>query len=138
MHDELANAIAAVCCPGNEEFKKMYDMHHFGVDRTLFLVRKVDTHVTRDVAKCVVERCERCQSIDSALSRQEPNNIHVKENCCSLAFDVTHYLQNLDFGPGLVKDQRKIPPENTTEISKLVEDIFLERGSIDEVLKSQR
>lgn len=55
-------------------------MHHFGVDRNLFLARKVDIHVNRDAEKFAGERCERCQSIDSAPSRHESNNINVKEN----------------------------------------------------------
>lgn len=80
MHDEPVNIIAAVYCPGNEELNKLYDIHYFAMDRNLFLARKVDTHVIRDAEKFVVERCERCKSIDSAPSRHESNNIHVEEN----------------------------------------------------------
>lgn len=49
------NTITDVCHPGNE-LKRLHNMHHFGVDRTLFLARKVDHHVTRDAVKCVVKR----------------------------------------------------------------------------------
>ena len=66
MQGEPVSTIAAVCNPENDEIRKMYDMHHSGMDKTLFLARKVDPHTTRDAVKCVVERC---QSIDPAPSR---------------------------------------------------------------------
>ena len=35
-----------------------------GVDRTIYLARKIDPSVTKAEVKRVVRRCERCQSID--------------------------------------------------------------------------
>ena len=36
-------------------------MHHLGVDRSLYLARKVDPAVTRQSVQRVVKGCERCQ-----------------------------------------------------------------------------
>ena len=40
--------------------------HHVGVDRTLYLARKIDPSVTKVGVQKVVKCCERCQSIDPA------------------------------------------------------------------------
>ena len=47
-----------------EEVNVMLDRHHNGVERTWFLVKKVDPVVTKECVKEVVCRCSRCQSID--------------------------------------------------------------------------
>ena len=41
-------------------------MHHLGMDRSLYLVRKIDPTVTRQSVQRVVKGWERCQRIDPA------------------------------------------------------------------------
>lgn len=66
-------------------------MHHMGVDRTLFLARKVDPSVTREAVRQVVRSCKRCQSIDPTLSVHESGEVRVGQNWSRFAVDVTHY-----------------------------------------------
>ena len=42
------------------------EMHHLGVDCSLYLARKVDPTVTRQSVQRVVKGCELCQRIDPA------------------------------------------------------------------------
>lgn len=132
-------AAVAICCLNEDTLKDLHDMHHFGVDRTLFLARKVDPRITKEAVRTVVERCSRCQSIDPAPSRHEAGEVQVAENWSRLAIDVTHYRQRpylsmVDCGPGRVAIWREIKAENAGEIAKVLEEVFLERGPVTEVL----
>ena len=127
-----------VCCIG-EEVKELHEMHHFGRDRTLFLARKVRPGTTQEEVKEVVENCRECQSIDPAPSRHEAGELHVAEDWKRLAIDVTHfhhklYLSMVDCGPGRFAIWKEIRAETALEISKIVEELFLERGPVEEVL----
>ena len=69
----------------------------------------------------------------------ERGEIHVNENWRRLALDVTHYRQGLylsmiDCGPGRVAIWRKFRTETAVEIGGILNEIFLERGPVDEVL----
>ena len=137
--DMSAQSQSPVCCTGVLNIKELHGMHHMGVDRTLFLARKVDPMVTREAVRRVVSGCERCQSIDPAPVVHERGEIHVNENWRRLALDVTHYRQGLylsmiDCGPGRVAIWRELRTETAVEIGSILNEIFLERGPVDEVL----
>ena len=137
--DVSAQSQSPVCCTGVLNIKELRGMHHMGVDRTLFLARKVDPMVTREAVRRVVSGCERCQSIDPAPVVHERGEIHVNENWRRLALDVTHYRQGLylsmiDCGPGRVAIWRELRTETAVEIGSILNEIFLERGPVDEVL----
>ena len=51
---------ALVCCLRIEELEELHGMHHMGVERTLYLVRKVDPHIKREEVQKVVKNCIRC------------------------------------------------------------------------------
>ena len=53
-------------CSVREDLKDLHNMHHFGMERTLYLVRKVNPNITMEAVKEVVEQCRECQSIDLA------------------------------------------------------------------------
>lgn len=130
---------AMVCCVGAPSVKELHQMHHMGVDRTLFVARKVDPAVTRDNVRQVVRLCDRCQSIDPAPTVHESGEIRVDDDWKRLAVDVTHYRQGLflsmvDCGPGRVAIWRELRAENAEEIAGVLNEIFLERGPVDEVL----
>ena len=48
-------------CAGAVSLREMHEMHHLGVDRSLYLARKVDPTVTRQSIQRVVKGCEWCQ-----------------------------------------------------------------------------
>lgn len=114
-------------------------MHHMGVDRTLFVARRVDPTVTREKVRQVVRECDRCQVIDPAPRVHEPGSLRVENDWKRLAVDVTHYrhqlyLSMVDCGPGRVAIWRELRAENAEEIARILNEIFLERGPVEEVL----
>ena len=128
-----------VCCVGAASIRELHRMHHMGVDRTLFVARKVDPAVTREKVRQVVRQCDRCQSIDPAPSVHESGEIWVDKDWKRLAVDVTHYrhgmyLSVVDCGPGRVAIWRELRAEKADEIAGMLNQIFLERGPVDEVL----
>lgn len=130
---------ALVCCTGVTSVEDLHQMHHMGVERTLFVARKVDPTVSRDEVRQVVRHCSRCQSIDPAPVVHEAGTIRVKEDWTRLAVDVTHYRQELylsmvDCGPGRVAVWRKLRAENAEIIAGVLNELFLERGPVEEVL----
>ena len=63
---EGATTEKASVCAGAIDLEKVHNMHHVGVERTLFLARMIDPNVTRRSVQEVVSGCEMCQSIDPA------------------------------------------------------------------------
>ena len=126
-------------CAGGIELKEGHDVHHMGVERTLFLARKIDPTVTREEAKKVVQSCEQCQSINPAPVLHEKGALHVPKNWERLAIDVTHYrsvpyLTMVDCGPGRFAIWRKLSHETAACIIQQLEEVFFERGPVDEIL----
>ncbi|KAK3889084.1 hypothetical protein Pcinc_006959 [Petrolisthes cinctipes] len=60
---------AKLCCVGVPSVRELHQMYHMGVDRTLFVARKVDPAITREKVRQVVRQCDRCQSIDPCPER---------------------------------------------------------------------
>ena len=128
-----------ICCMGVSDVKELHGMHHMGVERTLFLARKLDPEITREAVKRVVRGCDRCQSINPAPVTHERGELHVTVNWKRLAIDVTHYRQALylsmiDCGPGRFAIWRELKMENAAEVGTILNEVFLERGPVDEVL----
>ena len=128
-----------LCCVGIPSVEELHQMHHMGVDRTLFVARRVDPAVTREKVRQVVRECDRCQVIDPAPVVHEPGRIRVESDWKRLAVDVTHYrhqlyLSMVDCGPGRVAIWRELRAENAEDIARTLNEIFLERGPVEEVL----
>ena len=119
--------------------RDQHDLHHMGVDRSLYLARLTDPTVTRAEVAKVVRSCERCQSINPAPVKHSPGNLSVDKTWSRIAVDVTHYqnvpfLSIIDCGPGRLAVWRRIPNETAENICDILEEIFLERGPVEEVL----
>ena len=89
-----------------EDLKDQHNMHHFGKERTLYLVSKVNPNITIEAVQEAVKQCKECQSIDPVQNR-EKKELHLTENWKRLAIDVMHYhhelyLTMIDCGPGRV------------------------------------
>ncbi|KAF2354244.1 Integrase catalytic core [Trinorchestia longiramus] len=118
---------------------EVHNKHHVGVDRPLYLARKMDPNISREDVKRVVRACERCQSIDPAPLKHETGEVSVKNNWCRLAIDVMHYrgrpyLSMVDCSPGRFAVWRELRRENTECIITELINIFLERGPVDKSL----
>lgn len=121
------------------DVKESHDMHHMGVERTLFLARKVDPAVTKEAVKRIVKECIECQSIDPAPVNHQQGILGVDRNWKRVAIDVTHfknvpYLTIVDCGPGRLAIWKKLVRESADIISSVLEEIFLERGPVEEIL----
>ncbi|XP_076032416.1 uncharacterized protein LOC143020143 [Oratosquilla oratoria] len=134
-HDEKFE----VCAAGLLCAKELHGTHHLGVDRSLFLARKVDPNISMEEVRRAVKACIRCQSIDPASSPHSAGELSVRENLRRLAVDVTHHrrgrhLSMVECGPGRFAIWRELKAEIVEEIARVMNEIFLERGSVNEVL----
>lgn len=70
-----------VCCvSANIDLRQMHNMHHMGVDRSLYLAHKVDPTIAKEAVRKVVQSYQQCQSIDPAPGTHHAGEISVKEN----------------------------------------------------------
>ena len=74
------------CC-SELDIQEVHNRHHMGVDKTLYLARKIDPSVTKADVKEVVRCCERCQSIDPAPVMHKKGEIAIAKNWSRLAID---------------------------------------------------
>ena len=126
------------CCSGLN-IQEVHNRHHMGVEKTLYLARKLDPSVTKAKVKEVVKCCERCQSIDPAPVMHKKGEIGIARNWSRMAIDVTHYRQipyltMIDCGPSRFAIWKKIRGETSREIFDVLNEVFLERGPVEEVL----
>ena len=117
-------------CAGAVSLREMHEMHTLGVDRSLYLARKVDPTVTRQSVQRVVTGCERRQRIDPTPMVHKGGEIWVTGNWKRLAVDVTHYqgvayLSVVDCGPGRIAIWRQLKRESADEIASILNEIFL-------------
>lgn len=129
----------AVCAGAVVDLAELHNRTHMGIDRTLYLARKLDPKVSRESVKRIVQCCDRCQSIDPAPVVHKGGELSVENNWKRLAIDVTHYRQTpylsiVDCGPGRFAIWRSLKREDAQEISAELNNIFLERGPVDELL----
>ena len=113
--------------------------HHMGVDRTWYLARLTDSGVSRRDAEACVQDCTQCQSVDPAPARHEPGSLGVEATWSRLAVDTTHYrgrcyLTMVDCGPSRFAIWREVVSENAASIVRVLEEVFRERGPVDELL----
>lgn len=62
--EDLKQWIVAVCWLSDLELRKLHSMCHMGIDRTLYLAKRVDANITRQGIQKVVGNCNMYQSID--------------------------------------------------------------------------
>lgn len=128
-----------IVAAGLEEVRKHHEQHHFGVERSWYLMKEMEPGVTKEEVKKVVRECERCQSIDPASSVHEPGELGVDTVWTRLSLDVTHYkaspyLTIVDCGPGRLAIWKLLKEETASAICRELEELFWERGPVEEVL----
>ena len=131
------------CCAAVEEesaaVRQIHERAHFGVNRTLYLVRLSHPSVSRDLVTKVVKSCSRCNSIDPAPVQWEKGELGVEESWSRIAIDVTHYggccyLTVVDCGPSRFAIWRRLRDESINSILSELSQIFRERGPPREIL----
>ncbi|XP_064122693.1 uncharacterized protein LOC135226942 [Macrobrachium nipponense] len=84
---------AHLCEGAVVDLTELHNKHHTGIDRTLYLAKKLDPEVSRECVKKVVQCCDDCQSTDPAPVMHKGGELSVERNWQRLAIDVTHYRQ---------------------------------------------
>lgn len=115
--------------------------HHFGVDRSLFIVRQCypDLDISREEVEGIVRRCRPCLSIDPAPIRWEAGELSCDRVWHRVAMDVTHYGQRkfltlIDCGPSRFSVWRVIGDEGIEQVIKVLSEVFCDRGPPAELL----
>jgi transposase InsO family protein len=137
VEQALVDGDSGACCTAasmTTNLQTLHNQHHLGVDRTLFLARKVDANVSSKAVEEVVAACGQCRSIDPAPIRWETGNLGVDHNWRRLAADITHYnnacyLSVIDCGPSRFTIWRKVIREDSGSICWELRQIFREHGS---------
>ena len=127
----------SVCCLG--ELEELHGMHHVGVERTLYLVWKVDPHIKREEVQKMVKNCVQCQSINLAPNIHDPREIGTLKNWTRLALNITNYrggayLSMIDCGPGRLATWRELHVESASAVAEELEKVMLECGPVMEVI----
>ena len=116
--------------------------HHFGVERTFYLVKQFRSDLSRDQVGRLLAGCEACQRIDPAArseNRVGHGELSVRGDWCRVAADVTHfgnelYLSMVDCGPSRFAIWRRLPSETATSIVAQLQQVVVERGPCEELL----
>ena len=138
---------AAATVPSDESqepvdgLKKLHEINHFGVRRTLFLARKIwgPKKVSEQQIEAVIKDCEPCASIDPSPVRWSEGKLGVKRTWQRLAIDVAHvgpkkFLKMVDCGPGRFAIWRQIASEREPDICAAMSSVWNEFGPPEEVL----
>ena len=134
---EWLKAEKGTCSVGVLE--EVHSKAHMGVDRTLQLARRLDPQIEKTEVQKHVRACIKCQSIDPAPVKHERGHLSVEKAWSRLAIDVVHYqsipyLSMVDCGPGRFTIWRELKRETARCICMEIEQIFRERGPVDEVI----
>ncbi len=144
MHrDEDAPAAAAghVVPPIDEAqvIRDIHDRHHFGVERTLGLVREaLGEAVTKDAVKKVVGNCVRCARYCPAVThRWRRGTLHVSEVWSQLAVDVTHVSTQVYLSVVYVASRfavwYRLANESAHEVASSLRHLFAVMGPPDSI-----
>lgn len=116
--------------------------HHFGVDRTFYLLGQIRRDVPKERVKRVLATCETCQRIDPSLRAENlvgEGSLAVEGNWHRVAIDVTHYggqlyLSMVDCGPSRVAIWRRLLNESAACVNAQLRQVVIERGPFVEML----
>jgi len=133
--------IAAACLNKNEIIKSVHEIHHFGVDKTLYFCGKMHPshNISKENVADIIKACNKCATIDPNPTHVETGELSVKEVWDRLASDVTHYngkkyLTTIDCGPSRFAIWKQIKNESAQEIAESIESIFRQFGPPKELL----
>ena len=138
--EEHKHDICAVTSPDDLLFvREVHERHHFGVERTWYLVKQSRRNISKKEVSEVVRSCTQCLSIDPAPITWEKGELSVNNNWWRLACDITHYdnkcyLTLIDCGPSKFAIWRKLSFEDSKSVHSVLSQIFRERGPPAELL----
>ena len=139
----MSKPVSCTVVNHKETIEKCHKAHHFGIEKTLFLVRKKFPGITKEEVRQAIANCFECRSIDPAPTVWEKGELGTEANWTRLSIDVTHagaksYLTCVDCGPSRFAIWREIRNEDAPTIAYECESIFRERGPPAELLMALR
>lgn len=124
-----------------EAVRRIHELNHFGVRRTLFLARLAcpKTLISKSDVSAVIRNCRQCQSIDPAPVKWKEGKLSVKRVWQRLACDVTHYegslyLTLIDCGPSRFTIWKHLKNESSQAVCEQLRITFCEMGPPAEIL----
>ena len=119
--------------------EEIHKKHHFGVDRTWYFCKMVNSQIKRSEVEDVVRRCKECRTVDPSPVSRETGDLSVENNWERLAIDVTHferdkYLTIVDSGPSRFSIWKKIQSEESSVIANKLDEVFREHGIPKEII----
>ncbi len=140
-HKPKDNKLVCTVDSQSNVVKHIHDLHHMGVERTLFLLKEMepDRQFSRKDVEAIISKCPQCLSIDPSPVRWPSGDLSVDETWQRVACDVTHYdgslfLTFIDCGPSRFTIWKRINSEGLQVIWQTMEELFLERKWPQEVL----
>lgn len=125
----------------NSLIMQLHSRNHFGVYRTLYLVRRCypEEHITKQEVDYAIRGCKECLSIDPAPVHWEHGNLDIGKVWFRVACDITHYgaykyLTLIDCGPSRFAIWRRVSDESLEHVTRAIEEVFAERGPPSELL----
>ena len=105
----------------------------------MYFARRAGLSVKKEDARDVINKCDRCQSIDPAPVRWPGGNLSVEGTWDRVGIDIAHYngmhfLTLIDHGPSRFSIWRPIRHQDSFSVIKQLENIFCERGPPIEIL----
>ncbi|XP_067949567.1 uncharacterized protein [Watersipora subatra] len=137
---KLANVAVVDNAASYADVRKTHDLHHFGIDRTLYIAeQRLGKCVSRKAVKNIVENCPACQRVDPTPMRWTKGNLEVEVVWERLATDICHYrnvpcLTIIDCGPSRFSIWVRLQNETADAVSLQLARVFRERGPPVEVL----
>ena len=133
------SSVSTVCIAHDEKLRAIvsaHAKHHLGVERTLFLVKKLhpELGVSQKEVESVIKTCARCTCVDPSPIRWDHGVLSVESNWMRLACDITHYggrkfLTLIDCGPSRYTVWKWIKTEHAEEVADAVQDVIRSHGS---------
>ena len=118
----------------------VHNEHHFGVNRTAYLAKKLlGQEVTKGSVEDVVRSCHLCRSVDPHPVQWSHGTLEVPEVWSRLAVDITYvqrrpYLSIIDCGPSRFVIWCRLVNETADAVVRLLNKMFFERGSPNQLL----
>ena len=96
--------------------------HHLGIDRTLYIAKRIESDLSREQVKLELAGCQACQRVDPALRSENfvaKGSLSVEGNWHKVAIDVTHYegrlfLSMVDYEPFRFAIWRRLQSQRIT------------------------
>ena len=119
--------------------KEIHNKNHLGVERTLYLVKKMRGITDRKLVEQVVTSCHRCRRVDPSPVKWNHGSLEVDKVWYRIAVDVTFvagqpYLTLIDCGPSRFAIWSSLANETAQQVIKHLKRVFQERGPPAELL----